>query len=86
MSVCRSCVIHVFFGDDLARDTAFGRSYVEAGVVCCRNSEAEVQGVNVELGAALEHLFHHKLHIQQTLEQAHKHVEDVHKDMLAVAC
>ena len=55
-------------------------------MVCCRNSEAEVQGVNVELGAALEHLFHHKLHIQQTLEQAHKHVEDVHKDMLAVAC
>lgn len=53
---------------------------------CCRNSEAEAQGVNVELGAALEHLFHHKLHIQQTLEQVHKHVEDVHKDMLAIAC
>lgn len=55
-------------------------------MVCCRNSEAEVQGVNVELGAALEHLFHHKLHIQQTLEQIRKHVEDVHKDMLAIAC
>ena len=52
----------------------------------CRNSEAEVQGLNVELGTALEHLFHHKLHIQQTLEQVQKHVEDVHKDILAVAC
>ena len=59
---------------------------VEVGLVCCRNSEAVVQGVNVELGAALEHLFHHKLHIQQTLEQVHKHVEDVQKDMLALAC
>lgn len=54
-------------------------------MVCCRNSEAEVQGVNMDLGAALEHLFHHKLHIQQTLEQVHKHVEDMHKDMLQVA-
>ncbi|KAL3162304.1 hypothetical protein ABBQ32_009992 [Trebouxia sp. C0010 RCD-2024] len=51
-----------------------------------RNSEAEVQSVNVELGAALEHLFHHKLHIQQTLEQVYQHVEDVHKDVLAMAC
>ena len=59
---------------------------VEAGTLGCRNSDAEVQGLNVELGAALEHLFLHKLHIQQTLEQVHKLVEEVHKDMLAVAC
>ncbi|DBA77729.1 hypothetical protein WJX79_003286 [Trebouxia sp. C0005] len=50
-----------------------------------RASDTEVQGLNVELGAALEHLFHHKLHIQQTLEQVQQHVEDVHRDILAVA-
>ena len=51
----------------------------------CRASDTEVHGLNVELGAALEHLFHHKLHIQQTLEQVQQHVEDVHRDILAVA-
>lgn len=51
----------------------------------CRTSDAEVQSLNVELGAALEHLFHHKLHIQQTLEQVHRHVEGVQMDMQAVA-
>lgn len=50
-----------------------------------RASDTEVHGLNVELGAALEHLFHHKLYIQQTLEQVQQHVEDVHRDILAVA-
>lgn len=70
----------------VSRTVLYLAAVVEAGVICCRNSEAEVQGVNIQLGAALEHLFHHKLHIQQTLEQVHKHVENVHKDMLALAC
>ena len=52
----------------------------------CRASDAEVQSLNVELGAALEQLFHHKLHIQQTLEQVQSHVEGVQRDVqLAIA-
>ena len=50
----------------------------------CRANEAEVQGLNMELGAALEKLFHHKLHIQQTLEQVQRHVEDVQLEIAAV--
>ena len=51
------------------------------GLMQCRASDAEVQSLNVELGAALEHLFHHKLHIQQTLEQVQSHVEGVQRDI-----
>ena len=54
---------------------------LECSLMQCRASEAEVQSLNVKLGAALEHLFHHKLHIQQTLEQVQSHVEVVHRDI-----
>ena len=46
-----------------------------------RTNGLEVQGLNIELGAALEKLFHHKLHIQQTLEQVQHHVEGVKQDI-----
>lgn len=47
--------------------------------VLCRANDAEVEELNLELGTALEKLFHHKLHIQQTLEQVQRHVEEVHQ-------
>ena len=61
----------------------YGPYQPQTGRVLYRSNEFEVQGVNVELGAALEKLFHHKLHIQQTLERVQRHVESVKQDIAA---
>ena len=50
----------------------------------CRSSEAEMQELHVNMGSALEALFHHKLHIQQALDKVQQHVEGIKAELIAL--
>ena len=52
--------------------------------VGCRSSEAEMQELHVNMGSALEALFHHKLHIQQALDKVQQHVEGIKTELIAL--
>ena len=50
----------------------------------CRSSEAEMQELHVNMGSALEALFHHKLHIQQALDKLQQHFEGIKAELIAL--